>query len=52
MAARIFFSFRQFERLQDLVSGCLSICETLQTRCVLRKFIMTKVAVTSASRQD
>src|SRR5215510_14976308 len=52
MAARIFLGFRQFECLQDLISGCLSICETLQTRRVLRKFIMTKVAVTSASRQD
>ena len=52
MVGRIFLSFPQFERLQDFISGCLSIRKTLQTWCVLRKLTMTEVAVTRASRQD
>src|SRR5262249_50786331 len=50
MARGIFFRFRQFEGLQDLVSGCLRIRQALQTRRVLREFVMTEVAVTRTSR--
>ena len=52
MPGGIFLGLCRFERLQDLVSGCLGIRQTLQSRCVLRKFIVTEVAVTSARRQD
>src|SRR6266699_1058771 len=34
------------------ISVCFGIRQTLQSRCVLRKFIVTEVAVTSARRQD
>lgn len=44
--------FLSCQQLQNLVSGCLSIGETLQTRRVFRKFFMAEVAVTHASRQN
>src|SRR5260370_24098214 len=44
MPVGILLSLCRFERLQDFVSGCFNIRDTLQTRCVLRKFIVTEVA--------
>src|SRR3984893_4969442 len=52
MAARVFFGLRLFERLQDLVSDRHRVCKTLQSRRELFEFVVAKVTVSNAGRQD
>src|SRR5262249_36150222 len=52
MAAGVFFSFGEFECLQDLVASCYRVGKALHAGRELSKFIAAEVIVTRAGGQD
>src|ERR1700751_4401525 len=52
MSIGVFFCLGQFKRLQNLVSGSLSICEALHARRKLFKLVMAEVTVRSTRGED
>jgi hypothetical protein len=52
VAARIFFGFRFFERVQDFVSDRHGVSETLQPRRIFFELVAPKVAVSCPCRQN